>query len=179
MSKSDDLHGEDYEGLLLPSNMDSNGFTPESRVKETVEPLPRIGLSLSWKPGTAKRHYALATISGTGQLPIKSVWTLIGSPREVLMVADAEDPGVALIDADRVRRDGPKYARHRISVGGVDQQSVRVFLNAQAMAALALERGDQVLMGVVFPFLVLLNPGWLEPWSHWDYFANRFREPQQ
>lgn len=160
-----------YKGLLLPDSVHPFALPGANRVEELLEPLPDLHAEPSWRGRARSRDYFVARIGVNGMLPIGGGWRAIGKPDHVVVLSGIDDPGVALIDSRLVAKTGPNYEVRKVSVGGPNDRAVRIFLGASAMSRLALERGEQVLMAVVSPFLVLTNPGWSEVLDYWQVQA--------
>lgn len=112
------------------------------------------------------RQFWLSTVHA-GRVPLQGGWGALGNPSEVLVVETQDDPGVALVNAN-----GWKPGKYRKSKVGIVGNAGRVSLSAASLHRLQLERdGSQVLLTLVEPFLVLLNPNWLSELTYWDEAA--------
>ena len=176
----DDL--ETYVDLLLPDSVHPYALPGQERVQEPLEQLPDLHAAASWGPHVSGRSYFLSRVGKDGLLPLGGGWRALNKPERLVVLSSIDDPGVALIAADLVPGlgddDRPDYEIRKVAVGGPKDRAVRVYLGTSAMSRLALDRGEQVLMCLVAPFLVLTNPGWTQVWDYWEEQARRIGAPR-
>lgn len=114
------------------------------------------------------REFWLSTVHG-GRIPLQGGWEALGSPQEVLVIESQDDPGVALVSADVWATR--KYRKRKVGVTG---KVGRVSLSSASLHRLQVTRdGQQLLLTMAHPFLVVLNPMWLPELSYWDRMAEK------